>query len=452
MTKRFTDKTEDTSPADLDILPGTDVSSGADKKYTFATIATKVKTLIGNATVSVSGLMSAADKTTLDGLGSPGETNTLGDTGSGKTLIKTKVGVVLNMKRLLAGANITLNENADDVEIVAAAGSGETNTLGDTGAETTIVKAKVGSALNVKQLKAGANITLTPTADAVEIIASAGSGETNTLADTGAETTLVKAKVGSVLNMKQLKAGANITLTPTGDAVEIIGAAGGGHSQGADLDSSSAELSPTADDFFYITAVGSQTITKITPAAGGTKYTFRCTAGVKFQKSVIASTTGIIRFPGFDSVFTSVLDDVLTFTYNSSNTEWVLTGFQSGVQFVELFRDQSPILEAHLTTLTRTIFQSKNTIASNASINLTTAGNHTEITGTTTITTISTAGVTQGTVVSAKFTDVLVLTHGSTIELPGDTNITTAAGDIATFVFDTNWLLTNYQRAATAIT
>jgi hypothetical protein len=68
MDIRFSSKPEDTNPDGSDFLIGTDVSTENDKTYTYNTVATFVKTFIGNATTLISGLMSAADKTKLDGV------------------------------------------------------------------------------------------------------------------------------------------------------------------------------------------------------------------------------------------------------------------------------------------------------------------------------------------------------------------------------------------------
>ena len=62
--------------------------------------------------------------------GGSGETNTGANVGSGTgTVFRDKTGTTLNFKTLTAGTNITLNNNADDIEIVAAGGGGgEANT------------------------------------------------------------------------------------------------------------------------------------------------------------------------------------------------------------------------------------------------------------------------------------------------------------------------------------
>lgn len=70
-------------------------------------------------------------------------------------------------------------------------------------------------------------------------------------------------------------------------------------------------------------------------------------------------------------------------------------------------------------------------IASASTINLTTAaGDIVDVTGTSAITAITLA---DGYERQVRFTDALTLTHGASLVLPGAANITTAAGDFATF-------------------
>lgn len=70
-------------------------------------------------------------------------------------------------------------------------------------------------------------------------------------------------------------------------------------------------------------------------------------------------------------------------------------------------------------------------VASASTINLTTAtGDIVDVTGTTAITTITLA---DGIERKVRFTGALTLTHGASLILPSSANITTAAGDFATF-------------------
>lgn len=88
-------------------------------------------------------------------------------------------------------------------------------------------------------------------------------------------------------------------------------------------------------------------------------------------------------------------------------------------------------------------------VASATALTLGGDGNYFDITGTTTITSITTIGV--GTIIKLHFDGILTLTHHATdLVLPGAANIITAAGDEAEFVEYAagDWRCTNYQRAA----
>lgn len=88
-------------------------------------------------------------------------------------------------------------------------------------------------------------------------------------------------------------------------------------------------------------------------------------------------------------------------------------------------------------------------IASAGALTLGTDGNYFDVTGTTAITSIGTAGV--GTWVKLHFDDALTLTHSATdLILPGGANITTAAGDEAEFVeyASGDWRCTSYVKSS----
>lgn len=95
--------------------------------------------------------------------------------------------------------------------------------------------------------------------------------------------------------------------------------------------------------------------------------------------------------------------------------------------------------------------QSSN-IASATTTDLSTAtGNYVSITGTTTITGLGT--VTAGTIMNVEFAGALLLTYsGTALILPTAANITTVAGDTATFISlgSGNWRCTSYTRASGA--
>lgn len=99
------------------------------------------------------------------------------------------------------------------------------------------------------------------------------------------------------------------------------------------------------------------------------------------------------------------------------------------------------------------ILQKGADVASAAGLPLGTDGNSFDITGTATITSIATLGV--GAHVTLHFDGILTLTHHATdLILPGATNITTAAGDIAVFYeyASGDWRCVSYQVASVPVT
>jgi len=72
------------------------------------------------------------------------------------------------------------------------------------------------------------------------------------------------------------------------------------------------------------------------------------------------------------------------------------------------------------------------------------------VTGTATITSFGTTAVTHGLPYRVRFAAALTLTNGANLILPGATNITTAAGDVADVVYDGSnvWRVVNYARAS----
>lgn len=101
-------------------------------------------------------------------------------------------------------------------------------------------------------------------------------------------------------------------------------------------------------------------------------------------------------------------------------------------------------------TFTQTQTWSKGAdVASATALTLGIDGNYFDITGTTTITSISTLGI--GTVIKLHFDGILTLTHHATdLILPGGANITTAAGDEAEFIeyASGDWRCTKYSLAS----
>jgi hypothetical protein len=132
------------------------------------------KKLKAGTNVTITG---GTDDVTIAAAGGTGEANTTSNSGAGAGLALPKSGVDLPFKSLVAGANITLTPGVDSISIAAAGGGGEANTASNAGASGEgLFKSKVGVDLQFKKLIAGTNITLTPGTDAVTIAAAGGGG------------------------------------------------------------------------------------------------------------------------------------------------------------------------------------------------------------------------------------------------------------------------------------
>jgi hypothetical protein len=193
-----------------------------------------------------------------------GEANTgvnLSTAGAGKAeVFSSKSGVALQFKRLVAGTNVTLAQDANTITISSSGGgSGEANTasnLSTAGAgKAEVFSAKVGVDLQFKRLVAGTNVTLAQDANTITISSSGGGGgEANTASNSASGTgtgLLFKGKVGVDLVFKKLIAGTNITLTNGTDDV-TINATGGG----------------SVSEFSFTLAAGADIATRVAGATG----------------------------------------------------------------------------------------------------------------------------------------------------------------------------------------
>lgn len=109
-----------------------------------------------------------------------GEVNTGSNLGGAQDadVFKSKVGVDLQFRRLIAGTNMTITENADNITFDATGGAGETNTGSNLGgaSDADVFKSKVGVDLQFRRLTAGANVTITENANDIEIASTGGGG------------------------------------------------------------------------------------------------------------------------------------------------------------------------------------------------------------------------------------------------------------------------------------
>ncbi len=106
----------------------------------------------------------------------PGEINTASNLGAGAGIYSTKVGVDLRFKSLIAGTNVTITPTANDIIISSTAPTGEANTasnLGTTGAR--VYSSKSGVDLRFRRIIAGNNVIVTENLNDISIDSTATS-------------------------------------------------------------------------------------------------------------------------------------------------------------------------------------------------------------------------------------------------------------------------------------
>ena len=160
--------------------------------------------------------------------GGAGESNTASNLGTGSGVFAQKSVVDLQFKSIKAGTNVSVTATSTEITISATGGSGEVNTASNVGTGNGVFASKVVADLQFKSLKAGTNITMTPSGTEILISATGGSGEVNTASNVGTGAGVFAQKSSLDLQFKSLKAGTNITLTPSGTEILIDAAGGGG--------------------------------------------------------------------------------------------------------------------------------------------------------------------------------------------------------------------------------
>jgi len=105
------------------------------------------------------------------GGGGGGEINTASNIGTGDGVFKQKTGVNLEFKSLIAGTNLSIVNNPNDLTINAT-GTGEVNTASNAGTGEGVFKNKVALDLVFRSLVAGTNVSFVSSINEIEINAS----------------------------------------------------------------------------------------------------------------------------------------------------------------------------------------------------------------------------------------------------------------------------------------
>jgi hypothetical protein len=176
----------------------------------------------------------------VSGTGGGGQDNTASNLGTSTVgavgLFAQKVGVDLQFKSLVSGtpSDIVLTSSAGNITISyvgSGGGGGEVNDGVNLGAGNQVFAGKTGVDLLFRTLTAGANVTLTQGADTIQIDATGGGtgGEVNTASNIGTGAGQVFAQKNGVdLQFRTLKAGTDISISTSGNEVTIASTGGGG--------------------------------------------------------------------------------------------------------------------------------------------------------------------------------------------------------------------------------
>ena len=174
--------------------------------------------------------------------GGGGATSNLADSGPGQSLIVDGTGPSLEIKKLIAGSNVTLVDGVAGITISSTGGGGGLTTLDDSGVGSTLIIEGTGPALEIKRIEAGDNINIDESApDSIRI--SAVVAPTTLLSNAGPGATLITNGTGPNLGLKKLVAGTNVTFDETSAQNIIISATGSGG--GGTLVNDSVSIGPS---------------------------------------------------------------------------------------------------------------------------------------------------------------------------------------------------------------
>lgn len=220
------------------------------------------------------------------GSGGNGEANTSSNVGGGLGLALAKSGVDLPFKTLTAGSNVTLTGSPTEIQI-SSSGSGETNTASSQGTGESLVLAKSGTVLPFKSLLAGTNVTLTSQANEVVINAVDAQVATNTSA-------IATKADQSALNTTNTNVSANTTAISGKQAAHTLGTiAASGAAQTLDFAvNDSFQVTLTANCTFTLSnpVVGNTYVIVLVQDATGSR-TVTWPGTVKFQGGTAPTLT-----------------------------------------------------------------------------------------------------------------------------------------------------------------
>ena len=143
---------------------------------------------------------------------------TLINIGTGAEIVESQTVTNAYIRSITAGANVTVTQNAEDINIAA-----ETKNLTNIGLGAQIVESQTADNAYIRTILAGANVTVTQNTDDIEI-----STTSVALTNIGTGEELVASSTPTNADIRTLVAGPNITLTTGLDTITIEGTVGAG--------------------------------------------------------------------------------------------------------------------------------------------------------------------------------------------------------------------------------
>ncbi|MFA5490418.1 MAG: hypothetical protein WC284_14630, partial [Candidimonas sp.] len=218
---------------------------------------------------------------------SVGESNTASNLGSGSRVFVDKNGTDLRFRSITAGNGIVVTEVGNEIQIDTTISPGEINTGSNLGIGTAVYAGKIGTTLNFKTLVAGPNVSLTTNANNV-IISSTDTGEVNTASNLGNGIDVFKQKTGVDFEFRSLSAGNNFSIVVNGNdeiVMEPVGLIGSviedsTPSLGGDLDVNGYTITSISGGDIVINSDGEVIINDLTyPSNDGSSGQFLMTDG-----------------------------------------------------------------------------------------------------------------------------------------------------------------------------
>lgn len=168
----------------------------------------------------------------IDAAGGSSGVTTVTNNGSGSGIGMDVTGPVLNLKSIKAGANITVTAAADEIVIgsnmdLTGAITSIVNVDGGNSYDARVLKGTTAGAASMRSIKAGSNVTITEGTDVITIAASGGSAS-NYINDGDGVGKVYKSTSGTDIHLRSIKAGSNISIAQDTNNIVISSTGGGG--------------------------------------------------------------------------------------------------------------------------------------------------------------------------------------------------------------------------------